>query len=254
MRPVRFSEKARAIFAWMNGWRACPKQSLHPITSWACERQSLFLHWTTLEPNPPSPYHMPLSNDSWADELASTMSRATAFVGFDSIGWRPMSSARDSIERNLTEGSDHHLVWHHSYGPGLEGNALKTVSTLQSRETNRVYTNIKTMAAHTLVEMWTKLRWREVIVDDGGQSRLATKLQSSFEDSPVEDGMEHQSQWIIAKHCDPQITNGSWLAEGFLYGCLTVELCCICTAVPGTSRWRRHYFMARRTSARWLDG
>ena len=60
------------------------------------------------------------------------------------------------------------------------------------------------MAAHTLVEMWAKLlddlaSWREVIVDDDGQSRLAAKLQSSFEDSPLEDGMEHPAEGTIAE-------------------------------------------------------
>ena len=40
--------------------------------------------------------------------------------------------------------------------------------------------------------------WQERVAGYGGQKQLAAKLQASFEENPVEDGMEHSAEVIIA--------------------------------------------------------
>ncbi len=49
------------------------------------------------------------------------------------------------------------------------------------------------------IELQHLLRsWQEQVADHGGQKQLAAKLQASFEENPVEDGMEHPAEEIIA--------------------------------------------------------
>ena len=151
-----------------------------------------------------SPHPMPSINDSWIGKSVFPLTRSPAFAGSDTIWWQRIPSNRTLVELTMAEGLDHRLVWHHGNGPGLEDRTSKAAFALQSRGTNRVYTNVVTMAAPTLVEKWATLLddqtiCHDVVVDYEGQRHLAAKLWSSFEDYPIEDGMEHPAEKIIAE-------------------------------------------------------
>ena len=147
-------------------------------------------------------------NEFWSrrgtDEPLSRMQRIPASAGAVGIVWLQPHSAQSLIERRAEEGSNLHLTWHHSYEPDPQGRRVPRMVGLHTSEASDVLVIVLADIARVIAREWSAFvhdltRQQDLAAGNRDQDRLTTKLQVSFEDSPLEDGMGHPAEGIIAE-------------------------------------------------------
>ena len=144
-------------------------------------------------------------NDFWSNRGTAKLPFATPRVPThaNSVGGirHRILSVQSLLDHIPVEGPSHHLVWRRSRDPGLQGNRIAAMFALGTDETCDVLANILTDLEGTIARDWNALLQGLTEWQGGasGRRHLANKLRMSFEDSPLEDGMEHPAEVIIAE-------------------------------------------------------
>ena len=157
--------------------------------------------------HPLSPRHEFWSRRGTGEPL-SRMQSIPAYAFFADIILRQPLSAQSLIERSAEEGSNFHPIWHHSYEPDPQGSRVPRMFGLHTSEARDVLVIALADIERATVREWTALvhdltKRQDLAVGGRAQERLTTKLQVSFEDSPLEDGMGHPAEGIIAEALRP---------------------------------------------------
>ncbi len=149
--------------------------------------------------------HTVILNHRVTDEQLLPVTRIAEHIGAFSDLWNQISSKWMSFERTLTEGSNYGHDWRHSYAPGLQGNGLSWEFVHHDGDsTNAELAEVLNDLNSGIVQEWTAIvhdptKPLDVGIGNRAQERLTAKLQASFEDSPLEDGMGHPAEEIIAE-------------------------------------------------------
>ena len=151
-------------------------------------------------------------DDSWilqgTDVPQLGLSGSLPSVGPIGITLGQTPNAGRSVTLGHSGESDHRIYWRCNYGLMAQGSSVPEAFTRHGVDGSGALTMMLEDVESTIAWQYAVLRaylregergWRKTAVADRGQEPLAAELRASFEDSPVEDGMGHPAERIIAK-------------------------------------------------------
>ena len=151
-------------------------------------------------------------DDSWilqgTDVPQLGLSESLPSVGLIVIPWGQIPNAGSPVALGSLGKSDHRIYWGCNYGLRAQDSSMPEAFARHGADGSGVLTmmleDVESAIAWKYAALLSYLRegkreWRKTAVSDPGQKVLATELRASFEDSPVEDGMGHPAERIIAK-------------------------------------------------------
>ena len=147
---------------------------------------------------------LPSINEFWNDHQTIPMSGSRAIVNSEGFLWHRNFGARGLMERYLVDRLVPRLVWRHSNDPNPRDSRKPEAFNVITNEAGD-------MLASEIMEIWNSFVkvWKVRVHDASGrhiaavvdrdEERLAFRLRASFEDNPIEDGMEHPAEKIISE-------------------------------------------------------
>ena len=143
-----------------------------------------------------------------------------AYVGALSAYWHRPLSAHSLLTLGTDERPNPHPFWHHDYGPVPQGGITPMTIGLHTNEATDMGAVVLADIEGTTVRQLTALLQGLVkpqgqAADNRARELLEAKLLASFENSPLEDGMDHPAEGILAEALQSRKDHGvlGWLKD-----------------------------------------